>query len=144
MYRLSGHDIESVNCSNLTFSLNASSSSSSSSTALALTILLDTELARRQSNDEWGHAVVGDQRIGTYEVCRGVRQLYIDDVNQLPVTPRMPFLDSPILHLYAPTLAACFRASGVSAMIERTRSEWKRWWRSGTRAEGRCETRVRG
>ena len=57
---------------------------------------------------------------------RVVRQLYIDDVNQLPVTRCMPnFGLEDSVHLYAPTLAACFRARGVSAMIERQRRSWR-------------------
>ena len=56
---------------------------------------------------------------------RGVRELYIDDVNLLPVTCRMPFEGRKCIYMYAPTLAACFRAKGVSAKIEQTRIGWR-------------------
>ena len=57
---------------------------------------------------------------------RGVRQLYIDDVNQLPVTRRMLSGDEERTRLYAPTLAACFRAKGVFEQIAKVREKWRR------------------
>ena len=84
-----------------------------------------TEVSLRK--DEWGQPFIQRQRgqeQGEAEV-RGARQLFIDDVEQLPVTRRMPFGSTEDIHLYAPTLAACFRAQGVMRKVEGIRLKWK-------------------
>jgi hypothetical protein len=71
---------------------------------------------------------------------RAVRQLFVDDVNQLPVTPRMPYNDEGGIDLYAPTLSTCFRRKGVTAMIAEKRQSWRRVaerYKSLTWVEGR-------
>ena len=64
-----------------------------------------------------------------------VRLTYIDDVNQLPVVRRLvrgagfPADYSSAhneLHLFTATLADCFKVRGVTALIERTRLQWRK------------------
>ena len=62
---------------------------------------------------------------GKVDRDRGVRQMLIDDVNQLPVTRRMHG-GSDDIRLYAPTLRACFTAKKVIELIQQTRAKWRR------------------
>ena len=56
---------------------------------------------------------------------RAVRQLLIDDVNQLPVTRRMPYAGTPGITVFSPTLAAFFNAKGVTKTLEKQRAKWR-------------------
>ena len=55
-----------------------------------------------------------------------VRQLYMDDVNQLLVTARLDDNDSIGVMQMNETMSASFERLGVTALIEQTRAEWKR------------------
>ena len=79
--------------------------------------------------DAWGELLVERGR-DEFEPSRGVRLLFIDDVNQLPVARHANYCT----YLFAPTLAACFTAQGVTDLIRSTRAEWRRI------AEGRTES----
>ena len=76
--------------------------------------------------DADGRSVVDQQVEGrALQPDRGVRLLYIDDVNQLPVTRCMPFVSDDHVSLHAPTLSAFFKAAGVRAWIEKRRERWR-------------------
>ena len=55
-----------------------------------------------------------------------VRQLYIDDVNQLPVTVRLDDIDSVGAVLMIETMADSFERLGVTSLVEQKRTEWRR------------------
>ena len=57
---------------------------------------------------------------------RTVRQMFIEDVNHLPIARRMYHDHSGGFYLYAPTLAACFEAQGVTEKVAQTRAKWMR------------------
>ena len=57
---------------------------------------------------------------------RRVRQLYIEDVNQLPVVRATRYEAGYETELYAHTLAACFRAWRVPQLIQATRVRYRR------------------
>ncbi len=76
--------------------------------------------------DQRGNLFIDERRGRGLMKDRAIRQLFIEDVDQLPVTQRMPFGETDDLRLYAPTLAACFRAKGVTARIEKLRAHWRR------------------
>ena len=54
---------------------------------------------------------------------RVVRLLYIDDVNQLPVTVSVP--REATVHMCAPTLTACFMVKRVTRRCDEIRAEWR-------------------
>ena len=53
---------------------------------------------------------------------RAIRQLFIDDVNHLPVARRL-YGGRYDIRLYAPTLRACFRAKRVTELIQQSRTK---------------------
>ena len=78
-----------------------------------------TQLTPR--TDEWGTPLISG--IEGIEQGRVVRLLYVDEVDQLPVTRRDR---DTTAYLCAPTTAACFRHRKLMEMIERTRAKWRR------------------
>ena len=85
-------------------------------------VRLDDVLRRR---DAWNRPLVdGEVASRLQRPDTRVRLLYVDDVNQLPVTSREPFTVG-YTHLYALTLAVFFRANGVAERIDRRRQHWK-------------------
>lgn len=89
----------------------------------------EVDIAQLSSlTDQWGkhlYPAASTMKKGkTQQKQRAIRQLFISDPNHLPVTQRMPFGCTQDIHMFAPTLAACFRAKGVTALIETTRAKW--------------------
>ena len=84
-----------------------------------------------------GYAVDVTEPRPVQGASRRCRQLYIDDVDRLPVV-RLMRDDNEGMRLYAPTLAACFEAKGVTERAEQTRAKWRRVMEQHTAAAAAC------